>query len=66
MLGGVNISFATTTGTFFAAPVIWLFTRAISFRVGGVCGMNSPLRGIGCVVAVFCSALCGTGFSSIP
>ncbi len=62
----MNISFATTTGTVLAAPVIWLFTRAISLAVGGVCGMNSPLRGTGCVAAVFCSALCGTGFSSIP
>ena len=66
MLGGVYISFATTTGVPFAVSGISLLTRAMSLAVGGMCGMNSPLRGIGWVAAVFCSALCGTGFSSIP
>ena len=57
---------ATTSGTFLAFLSRSFLTRATSLAGGGVWGMNSPLRGIGCVGHVFCCAFCGTGFSSMP
>ena len=64
--GGVYISFAATTGAF-SMPFGRSFSmRATSFAGTGSCGMNSPLRGIGCVADVFWVASWSTGFSSMP
>ena len=64
--GGVKISCAGTISSPFICGVNDFLIRATSLCGTGPCGMNSPLRGMGCVGAVCCFGSCGTGFSSIP